>query len=842
MADEGEGKTCCRCGLEYSSIACSRTPSSLSWARNGLVAYGGCNCVVLYRPQCTNSAGKVEKVLSGHKDRVNCVKWIPNGLELEKEVVSGSTDKTVIVWRCKENKWCIFGVLEGHDSAVNSVASVTINHPDRSQQTIIASASADSTVKIWNRTDDQGEFQCIQTLSFGYGFAVTIDLSLCPETNVPILACGNEDSKIYIFVQKDGEFVRVQTLVGHEDWIRGLEFALEDSGDLLLASSSKDYFIRIWRITSSKKMQTKRAQETKTPVAAPDLVQDLGELKLTSNLFTVLFDGKEFEFSVVLESVLSGHEDVVYSVHWQPSVKNDGSSSTQPLCLLSASFDKTLIIWRPDEESGVWLEMVRVGGVGGTTLGFYGGVFSPDGNSILGHSYQGAFHLWSNVATSQEEGKWMPQVTVSGHFGPVQDIIWDPEDGQFLMSVSSDQTTRLHAPWHREGKETTWHEIARPQVHGYDMQCLTLINRHTLASGADEKVVRIFKAPRQFLKSLESLCAIKRTDHQLPDDLPIGASVPALGLSNKAVFEGDLDSLKNEVEDPGQPLRASAFTNEEPLPFSPVISNVPPTEDVLLQNTLWPESHKLYGHGFEIFCVASNPDGSFLASACKASKPEHACTILWDTKTWRQVCSLSGHSLTVTQMAFSHSGTRLVTVSRDRSWAMFKRKVDQENGPLFSLASHSSSLKKNDQHSRIIWSCSWSHDDKYFTTASRDKKVFMWGCHGDTINDKENWSPASSPLDVGEPATAVDMAPITVKNSRYLIAVGTESGRISLHTWSSSERWTTITHLDQSLCPVLTVKRIRWRPRKDVDQDVPLYLGSCGSDHSVRVVEISGLV
>lgn len=37
-----------------------------------------------------------------------------------------------------------------------------------------------------------------------------------------------------------------------------------------------------------------------------------------------------------------------------------------------------------------------------------------------------------------------------------QDIAWDPEDGQFLMSVSSDQTTRLHAPWHREGKEVEW--------------------------------------------------------------------------------------------------------------------------------------------------------------------------------------------------------------------------------------------------------------------------------------------------------------------------------------------------------------------------------------------------
>ena len=33
------------------------------------------------------------------------------------------------------------------------------------------------------------------------------------------------------------------------------------------------------------------------------------------------FVGQEFEFSVVLESVLSGHEDIVYSVHWQAAIK-----------------------------------------------------------------------------------------------------------------------------------------------------------------------------------------------------------------------------------------------------------------------------------------------------------------------------------------------------------------------------------------------------------------------------------------------------------------------------------------------------------------------------------------
>ena len=43
---------------------------------------------------------------------------------------------------------------------------------------------------------------------------------------------------------------------------------------------------------------------------------------------------------------------------------------------------------------------VHVGEVGGTTLGFYGAVFSPDGQSILGHGYQGAFHLWNNITNT----------------------------------------------------------------------------------------------------------------------------------------------------------------------------------------------------------------------------------------------------------------------------------------------------------------------------------------------------------------------------------------------------------------------------------------------------------
>ncbi len=37
--------------------------------------------------------------LCEHQDRVNCVRWIQDGQQSqEKEFVSGSVDKTVIVW------------------------------------------------------------------------------------------------------------------------------------------------------------------------------------------------------------------------------------------------------------------------------------------------------------------------------------------------------------------------------------------------------------------------------------------------------------------------------------------------------------------------------------------------------------------------------------------------------------------------------------------------------------------------------------------------------------------------------------------------------------------------
>ncbi len=90
--------------------------------------------------------------------------------------------------------------------------------------------------------------------------------------------------------------------------------------------------------------------------------------------------------------------------------------------------------------------------------------------------------------------RWMSVPTLSGHYGPVQDISWEPTRGAYLLSVSSDQTTRAYAPYVEKGLEESrdarWCEIGRPQIHGYNMQCVCTLNPALFVSGADEKVRR----------------------------------------------------------------------------------------------------------------------------------------------------------------------------------------------------------------------------------------------------------------------------------------------------------------------------------------------------------------
>lgn len=59
-------------------------------------------------------------------------------------------------------------------------------------------------------------------------------------------------------------------------------------------------------------------------------------------------------------------------------------------------------------------------------------------------------------------------------------------------------------------KKISWHEIGRPQIHGYEMKCLAFIgsNQQRIVSGADEKILRIFDAPKNFLENFSRITKI----------------------------------------------------------------------------------------------------------------------------------------------------------------------------------------------------------------------------------------------------------------------------------------------------------------------------------------------
>lgn len=132
--------------------------------------------------------------------------------------------------------------------------------------------------------------------------------------------------------------------------------------------------------------------------------------------------------------------------------------------------------------------------------------------------------------------------------------IWKLVSTAFLISrislrIQNLQTTRIFSPWlSHMGDRCSWHEVARPQVHGHDINCVAIIQgkgNHRFVCGADEKVARVFEAPLSFLKTLNyavSSGSDVQEDIQLGVQI-LGANMSALGLSQKPIYVHGNSSL-----------------------------------------------------------------------------------------------------------------------------------------------------------------------------------------------------------------------------------------------------------------------------------------------------------
>jgi len=386
----------------YIACSCNRVPHCADWGTNGLLCFGTRNAIAIYKPR--THIGHITHTLHRHRDRVNTVHWIkPRNGAPESELLSGSVDGTVIIWSEDRNTFQCTSVLNV-ESTVTFADSLQLSDNVSSTtlaKLLICTGSINGNIGLWLR-EKNADVKQIQSITFGRKLPMYCRLTYLLNSKCPVLAIALEDATILLYTTKfDAEselepfFVKVQRLVGHEDWIMCMDFTQEDNKNLFLATGSKDSTIRLWKICET----------------VEESLSD--ELKQESNTFTV----NDRQYNITLESVLCGHEGWVYGVHWQPA------KNRQTMKLLSSSMDKTMIIWEPAEiMNGMWTETIRVGEVGGNSLGFYGCKFGPDGLHILAHGYQGSFHIWKY---SQEMNKWLPHPVPGGHFSEVVDLCWE---------------------------------------------------------------------------------------------------------------------------------------------------------------------------------------------------------------------------------------------------------------------------------------------------------------------------------------------------------------------------------------------------------------------------------
>lgn len=196
--------------------------------------------------------------------------------------------------------------------------------------------------------------------------------------------------------------------------------------------------------------------------------------------------------------------------------------------------------------------------------------------------------------------------------------------------------------------------------------------------------------------------------------------------------------------------------------------------------------------------TSSHKAHALLVHICAIHTPSCSLTLILKphTNTHTHMLEYSqAHALTVTQLAWSHSGRFLASASRDRSFAIFERSqpnssssTSQQQLPSTasdggqgaeqtSSSSHhlpnqhsthtppSFTLRQRVKvaHSRVLWGITWSHDDALLATASRDNTVKLWQTADCYVGGN---SSGSNDANAGSSSSASNNAPAGVVSER----------------------------------------------------------------------------
>ncbi|KAH7889543.1 WD40-repeat-containing domain protein [Phlebopus sp. FC_14] len=265
-------------------------------------------------------------VLTGHRQSITRVAFHPQYSLL----ASASEDATVKIWDWETGEF--ERTLKGHQKGVNDVEFDHKGH-------LLVTCSGDLFIKIW---DSQNEWRNIKTLT-GHDHAVS-SARFMPGDQ--FIVSASWDHSIRIFDVASAHLVR--TIIGHSDWVRCV---IPSDDGRLLASASKDQTAKIWDPLTGDQKTELRGHDHQievvcfAPVASYNAIRELAGVPNTDRIKrpgSYVATGSrdktiklwDTQSGQMLKN-LAGHDNWVRALVFHPSGK----------LLLSASDDKTIRVW-----------------------------------------------------------------------------------------------------------------------------------------------------------------------------------------------------------------------------------------------------------------------------------------------------------------------------------------------------------------------------------------------------------------------------------------------------------------------------------------------------------------
>jgi WD40 repeat protein len=211
------------------------------------LAAGGCDRLVRVWDLTPGYAdARLEQTIENHADWVFGVAFSPDG----KQLLTGSRDKTAKVWDLAAKESVV--TFPGHQNTVYGVAA-------GANGKVGISVGEDNLLRMWNASGDGKQVRQLA----GHSKPV-FKVALHDDAKSPLLATCSADGTVRLWNPTNGQALK--TLTGHTDWVYAVAISPDGS---LVAAGSWNGEVRVWKVADGKEVKAFNASPGYVPPPKP---------------------------------------------------------------------------------------------------------------------------------------------------------------------------------------------------------------------------------------------------------------------------------------------------------------------------------------------------------------------------------------------------------------------------------------------------------------------------------------------------------------------------------------------------------------------------------------------